>query len=326
MEFRQLGRSGLKVSAVGLGCNNFGMIIDQAATNTVVDTAIDAGITLFDTADVYGRPNLGGSEIFLGKALGARRKQVLVATKFGMPMGDSWDLQGGGSRDTVMRAAEASLKRLGTDYIDLYQLHAPDPQTPIEETLRALDDLVRQGKVRYIGHSNFIGWQTSDAAWTARVNNLTPFVSAQNRYSVLSRMIESDLVPGCIAHGVGLLPYFPLESGLLTGKYKQKAAPPAGTRYAAWANRGPAMTDRFFSDDKIAVAEQLGAIAGETGGTALDLAFGWLLSKSYVSSVIAGATKPEQIASNVKAGTWRPNADQLKRIDELSPPPAKIGF
>ena len=326
MEFRQLGRSGLKVSAVGLGCNNFGMTLDEAGTKTVVDAAIDAGITLFDTANVYGSPNLGGSETFLGKALGNRRARVLIATKFGVSMGDSWELQGGGSRDTVMRAAEASLKRLGTDYIDLYQIHTPDPTTPIEETLRALDDLVRQGKVRYIGHSNFAGWQTSDAAWISQIHHLVPFVSAQNRYSVLSRAIETDLVPACVAHGVGVLPYFPLESGLLTGKYKQKAAPPEGTRFAAWAKRGPELAGRFFSDDKIAIAEQLGAIAAETGGSTLDLAFGWLLSKPYVPSVIAGATKPEQIVANIKAGTWRPNADQLKRIDALSPPPEKVGF
>jgi aryl-alcohol dehydrogenase-like predicted oxidoreductase len=320
MEYRLLGRSGLKVSAVGIGCNNFGMLIDAAATQAVVDKAIDLGITLFDTADIYGMPNKGASEEFLGKALGKRRSQVIVATKFGNPMGEPWYLQGGGSRDTVMRAAEASLKRLGTDYIDLYQIHRPDPATPIEETLRAMDDLVRQGKVRYIGHSNFAGWQAADAAWTAQMNGLAPFVSAQNHYSVLSRQIEAELVPACQAHGLGILPYFPLESGLLTGKYKRGERPAEGTRYAAWASRG-AMATRFFGDDRFAKAEKLQELCTEAGCTLLDLAFGWLLGKPYVPSVIAGATRPEQLEANVKAAAWRPTAEQLARIDGISPPP-----
>ena len=324
MEYRTLGRSGLKVSAVGLGCNNFGMRIDEAATQTVVDKAIELGINFFDTADIYGKN--GASETFLGKALGKNRRQVLVATKFGNPMGEAIHLKGGGSRDTVMRAVEASLQRLGTDYIDLYQIHRPDPATPIEETLRAMDDLVRQGKVRYIGHSNFSGWQAVDAAWTARSQNLNPFVSAQNHYSVLTRGIEAELAPAAQAHGIGILPFFPLESGLLTGKYKRGEKPAEGTRYAAWSARGPAMTDRFFGDDKFAQAEKLADVAAETGHGLLDLAIGWLLSKPTVPSVIAGATKPEQLEANVKAAIWRPTPDQLSRIDEISPPPAKGGF
>jgi aryl-alcohol dehydrogenase-like predicted oxidoreductase len=323
MDYRALGRSGLKVSAVGLGCNNFGMLIDAAQTQKVVDKAIDLGITLFDTADVYG--DMGKSEEFLGKALGARRKDVLVATKFGNPMGKGVMEQGGGSRLYIMRAVEASLRRLGTDYIDLYQIHRPDPATPIDETMRALDDLVRQGKVRYVGHSNFAGWETADAAWTAKALNLSPFISAQNRYSLLSRDIEAELVPACLYHGVGILPFFPLESGLLTGKYKRGEKPAEGTRYAAWASRGP-IASRFFGDDKFAKVEQLQVLCEQFGHTMLEMAFGWLLSKPVVSSVIAGATKPEQLEQNVKAGAWRPTSDEAQKIDEITPPPGGVAM
>ncbi|MDX2142853.1 MAG: aldo/keto reductase [Rhodospirillaceae bacterium] len=323
MEYRSLGRSGLKVSAVGIGCNNFGMIIDAAQTKVVVDKAIELGITLFDTADVYGEQ--GKSEEFLGKALGAKRKDVLIATKFGNPMGKGHFEQGGGSRRYIMSAVEASLRRLGTDYIDLYQIHIPDRATPIEETLRALDNLVRAGKVRYIGHSNFSGWQTADAAWTAKVNHLSPFISAQNRYSLLSREIEAELAPACVEFGVGLLPFFPLESGLLTGKYKRGEKPAEGTRYAAWASRGP-IASRFFGDDKFAKVEQLQALCTQYGHTMLEMAVGWLLSKPYVSSVIAGATKPEQLEQNVKAGAWRPSAEEAQKIDEITPPPGGVAM
>ncbi len=316
MEYRPLGKSGLRVSAVGIGCNNFGTSLDEAGTKAVVDKAIDLGITLFDTADVYG--GKGNSEIFLGKALGARRKDIVLASKFGMPMGEGLALHGGGSRGYIMRAAEASLHRLGTDYIDLYQIHQPDAGTPIEETMRALDDLTRQGKVRYTGHSNFAGWQTADAAWTAKTCSLAPFVSAQNRYSLLSREIEADLVPACEAHGVGLLPYFPLESGLLTGKYKHGAAPAEGTRWAAWATRMPGYVTQFFSDEKFAQLARLQALCDAGGHGILDMAFGWLLSKPYVASVIAGATKPEQVEGNVKAAAWRPSADETVKIDEIT--------
>ena len=321
MESRNLGKSGLIVSAVGVGCNNFGQGLDADATRAVVHKALDLGITLFDTADTYG--DQGKSEEFLGKALGPRRKDVVVATKFGMKMGDSWTLRGGGSRDYIMRAVEASLRRLATDYIDLYQIHTPDKATPIEETMQALDDLVRQGKVRYIGHSNFTGSQAADAAWTAKAQHLTPFVSAQNRYSLLTREIEADLVPACQRHGVGILPYFPLESGLLTGKYKLGAKPAEGTRYATWANFAPGIVGLFFSDDKFAKVAKLEAIAKAGGHSLLDLAVGWLLSRPYVASVIAGATRPEQIEQNVKAAAWRPTGDETKAIDEITglPPP-----
>ena len=319
METRSLGKSGLRVSVVGVGCNNFGMSIDEAGTKTVVHKALDLGITLFDTADVYG--SQGGSETFLGKALGAKRKDVVLATKFGMAMGEGWQLRGGGSRDYIVRAAEASLRRLGTDYIDLYQIHQPDAATPIEETMRALDDLVRQGKVRYIGHSNFKGWQTADASWTAQSRNLTPFVSAQNRYSLLTRDIESDLVPACEAHGVSILPYFPLESGLLSGKYKHGEKPAAGTRWAAWAAHVPGYAKQFFSDEKFAQVGKLQSLCDMYGHSMLDVAVGWLLSRPYVASVIAGATKAEQLEQNVKAAAWRPGAEEAGKIEEITAPP-----
>jgi aryl-alcohol dehydrogenase-like predicted oxidoreductase len=325
MEYRSLGRSGLKVSAVGLGCNNFGMIIDQAKTNAVIDKAIDIGITLFDTADVYGGEQ-GKSEDMLGKALGARRKDVIIATKFGNPMGKALSESGGASRGYIMNAVEASLKRLNTDYIDLYQIHKPDPQTPIEETMRALDDLVRQGKVRYIGHSNYSGWETAHMGWTAKALNLNPFVSAQNRLSLLSRDIEAELVPACLSQGVSILPFFPLESGLLTGKYKRGEKPVEGTRYAAWANRAPGAVSRFFGDDKFAKAEQLQAIADASGCSLLEMAFGWLLAKPVVASVIAGATRPEQLDQNVAAAAWRPTAEVAAKIDEVSPPPPGVAL
>jgi len=319
MEQRTLGRSGLKVSALGLGCNNFGITLDAAATQAVVDKAIDLGISLFDTADTYG--NSGKSEEFLGRALGARRSQVLVATKFGARMGDSARLQGGGSRDTVMRAVEASLKRLGTDYIDLYQFHFPDPNTPVDETLRALDDLVCQGKVRYIGHSNFSGGQIAHAAHVAKAANQAPFISAQNRYSVLSRIIEAEVIPACRQFGLGILPYFPLESGLLSGKYKQGEKPAADSRFATWTEKRPAIAAPLFTDDKFKHTEKLQAWCATNGYNILDVAFGWLLANPQVSSVIAGATKPAQLESNAKALSWRPTAEDQKQIDAISPPP-----
>ena len=322
MEYRPLGKSGLRVSAIGVGCNNFGMSVDEAATKVVVDKALDLGITLFDTADIYGQ---GNSERFLGKALGAKRKDIVLATKFGMVMGEAWNQRGGGARGYIMRAVEDSLRRLGTDYIDLYQIHQPDSGTPIEETLRAMGDLVHQGKVRYIGHSNFAGWQAADAAWTAKVHSFTPFVSAQNRYSLLTRDIEAELVPACEAHGVSILPYFPLESGLLTGKYKPGQKPPEGTRWAAWSTHAAAYAKQFFSDEMFARAGKLQALSDAHGHSMLEMAVGWLLSRNYVASVIAGATKAEQIVQNVNAAAWRPSSDEAAKIDEITAPP-KRGF
>lgn len=317
MEYRNLGQSGLKVSAVGLGCNNFGMILDATQTEPVVHKALDLGITLFDTADQYGA---GQSEEFLGKALGSNRKDVLIATKFGNPMGDSLEQEGGASRHYIMHAVEASLRRLKTDYIDLYQIHRPDPETPFEETARAMDDLVLQGKVRYIGHSNFAAWQAVDAAWVSQTNNLSPFISAQNRYSLLTRGAEAELIPACMSHGLGLLPFFPLESGLLTGKYQRGKKPAKGTRWAAWANR-PTMADRFFGDDRLAIVDKLQDLSAKYEHTMLEMAIGWLLNKTCISSVIAGATKPQQLTANVEAAAWRPTEEESDAIDAISPPP-----
>jgi aryl-alcohol dehydrogenase-like predicted oxidoreductase len=308
MRYRRLGESGLMVSVVGLGCNNFGARMDDEDAHRVVATALDAGINLFDTADVYG--NRGGSEQVLGAALKGRRDEAVIATKFGYDMGDvnGPDHGARGARRYIMRAVESSLRRLGTDYIDLYQMHLPDPGTPIEETMVALDDLVRAGKVRYLGHSNFTGWQVADTAWIARSRGLTPFISAQNHYHLLHRDVESELVPACQHFGLGLLPYFPLASGLLTGKYRRGAAAPEGARLAA---------DRFAP--RLAAApwdtiEALERFAAERDLTILDLAIGGLAAQPVVSSVIAGATKPEQVQANVKAGSWQPSGEDLAAL------------
>ncbi|MGA0606503.1 aldo/keto reductase [Phenylobacterium sp. VNQ135] len=309
MQLRRLGNSGLKVSAVGLGCNNFGMRIDEAQTQAVVDAAIGAGINFFDTADIYGGAQ---SEVFLGKALGKRRKDVVVATKFGMAVkGDP--AKSGGSRRWIMQAVEDSLTRLGTDYIDLYQFHTPDADTPVEETLRALDDLVRQGKVRYLGNSNFAGWQIADADWISRTGHLNRFVSAQNELSLLNRRSLFEVLPACERFGLGFLPYFPLASGLLSGKYRRGEAPPQDTRLAAWGERGQrALTDENF--DKV---EALTAWAEARGRTILDLAFAWLLAQPAVSSVIAGATQAEQIAANAAAADWALGPDEAAEVSKL---------
>lgn len=312
MEFRTVGKSGLKVSVVGLGCNNFGRRLDAAATANVVHAAIDAGVTLFDTADVYGG---GESEQYLGAAIKGRRDDLIIATKFRSPMGDSPYMQGG-SRRYVRHAAEASLRRLGTDYIDLYQMHGPDPETPIDETLSALDDLVHEGKVRYIGSSNFSGWQIADADWTARVNHWTPLISAQNRYSLITRNVEREVLPACERFGLGMIPYFPLESGMLTGKYKRGQEAPEGTRLAV-----AAASNRFMTDTNFEAVERLSQLAEEGGISLLDVAVGGLLAQPAVCSVIAGATKPEQVEANAKAGAWKPSPDDVARINELAPPP-----
>jgi len=310
MELRRLGASGLKVSEIGLGCNNFGMRIDQDKTQAVVDAALEAGINLFDTADVYGASQ---SEVMLGKALGARRRDVILATKFAVPMGGS-PYQRGGSRRYIVQAVEASLTRLNTDYIDLYQMHAPDPDAPIEETLRALDDLVHAGKVRYIGCSNFTGWQIADADWIARTGHVERFVSAQNNFSLLERNVEREVIPACERFGLGLLPYFPLASGLLSGKYKRAEAPPEGTRLAAWGPRAAdALSDRNF--DRL---DKLGAYAAERGHTLLDLAFAWLLGHPAVSSVIAGATSAEQVKANAATAGWKLTPAEVGEVRDLA--------
>ncbi len=307
MKMRRLGTSGLKVSEVGLGCNNFGMRIDAKQTQGVVDAALAAGITFFDTADIYGGTK---SEEFLGKALGKRRGDITLATKFGMRIGDD-PRRMGGSRRWIMRAVEDSLTRLGTDYIDLYQFHAPDADTPIDETLRALDDLVTQGKVRYIGNSNFTGWQIADADWTAAGS--ARFVSAQNLYSLLERKVEFEVLPACEHFGLGFLPFFPLASGLLSGKYRRGEKPAEGTRLAAWGARGAAaMSDKNF--DKV---EALESWARERGHTILELAFAWLLGHEVVSSVIAGATTPEQVKTNAATAAWHLTPEEVKEVGDL---------
>ncbi|HXW23873.1 MAG TPA: aldo/keto reductase [Xanthobacteraceae bacterium] len=311
MEIRNLGTSGLRVSVVGLGCNNLGGRIDFNAAKTVVHKALDLGITLLDTADAYG--NRGGSEEALGRILGDRRKDIVLASKFGFPMNDAETLSGA-SRRYIMTAAEASLKRLQTDYLDLYQLHRPDPLTPIEETMRALDDLVRQGKARYVGCSNLPAWQVVEALWTAKQLGLTAFVSCQDEYSLVVRAPERALIPAMQRYGLGLLPYFPLASGLLTGKYRRNAQFPQGTRLA----KEQRLNDRFLTDANWAKAERLMDFCDRRGRSLLELAFSWLTSRPTVASVIAGATAPEQIEANVRAVGWTLSAEEVAEVDRLA--------
>ena len=311
MEIRNLGTSGLRVSAIGLGCNNFGGRIGLEATRAVIHTAFDLGITLFDTADVYGER--GGSETAMGEVMGDRRKDIVLATKFCMPMGDG-DGMKGGSRRYIMTAVEASLRRLKTDWIDLYQLHSVDPLTPIEETLRALDDLVRAGKVRYVGCSNLKSWQVVEAAWTAETMGLNRFISCQDEYSLVQRDAEKELMPAARAYGMGLLPYFPLASGLLTGKYRRNAPMPENARLTATGR----LADRYLTERNWQISEKLIDYAEARGHTALELAFSWLLARAPVASVIAGATKPEQLEQNVKAGGWALTAEDVTEIERIS--------
>ncbi len=296
---------GPEVSAVGLGCNNFGMRVDLVGTRAVVDTALDAGVTLLDTADVYG--NQGGSEEFLGEVLEGRRDRVVLATKFGGDMGDGEPARG--SRAYIHKAIEASLARLRTDYVDLYQYHTPDNVTPFEETFGALEELVQQGKVRYVGHSNLEATQVEEVDALARERGFARPVSAQNQYSRLRREAEEELLPTCERLGIGILPYFPLASGLLTGKYKRGQPPPEGTRLSG---RADALKEEQF--DRI---EALERYASERGLTLLQVAIGGLLAQPAVSSVIAGATKPEQVSANVVAGAWEPTADDLAALNGL---------
>lgn len=292
MRFRQLGNSGLTVSEVGLGCNNFGGRCDYEISKDVVYAALDSGITFLDTADVYG--NQGGSETFLGEILKGVREEVIVATKFGMSMGDSERARG--SRRYVYKALDASLRRLQTDYIDLYQFHEPDPWTPIEETLAALNDLVRAGKVRYIGSSNFSGWQLASAEFIAQSKSYERFVSAQNLYSILEREVERELIPAAQNFGVGLLPFYPLAAGLLTGKFKRNQPVLSNTRLST---RPQVVEDANFD-----LLEDLESIALKDGVMLVDLSIGWLLYNPVVSSVIAGATSVTQVRSNALANDY----------------------
>ncbi len=315
MIYRQLGTSGLTVSLVSLGCNNFGDtpinapngtvygLMDLEQTRAVVDAAFDSGVTLFDTADVYGQ---GGSERFLGEILRDRRHEVVIATKWGSGMEGRPEIAWG-SRRYIRQAVEASLRRLRTDYIDLYQMHWPDPRTPFDETLAALDELVKDGKVRYIGSSHLTGWQVADTDWTARSRGVERFVCAQNHYSLLQRSAEAELMPACERFGVGLLPYFPLENGLLTGKYRRDASMPAGTRLAG----------REISAGTYDLIDALDKFAKERGRSMLDIAIGALAAKPVVSSVITGATKPEQIKANAAAIGWIATPEDLDILKEI---------
>jgi aryl-alcohol dehydrogenase-like predicted oxidoreductase len=311
MQIRNLGGSGLRVSAVGLGCNNFGQRIDLEASRKVIHRAIDLGITLFDTADIYS--NMGGSENVLGAVLGDRRKDIVLATKYSKPMAEDGTRQGA-SRRYIFNAVEASLKRLKTDYIDLYQQHDYDPLTPIEETLRALDDLVREGKVRYIGNSNFPAWRVAEAEYVARAINVGRFVSCQDEYSLVVRDIEKDLLPAAQEYNLGLLPFFPLASGLLTGKYKRGEAAPDNTRFG----KVPRLRDRYVTPRNEEIVEKLQAFASARGHSMLELAFSWLAARPQVASVIAGATRVEQVEQNVKAIAWNLSAEEMAEIDRIT--------
>ncbi|MFF4889939.1 aldo/keto reductase [Micromonospora chersina] len=313
MTYRRLGDSGLVVSVVGIGCNNFGRKLDLDGTRAVVDAALDAGINFFDTADIYGEPQ-GGSEELLGQALKGRRDDVVVATKFGMDMHglNGPDHGARGARRYIARAVEASLRRLDTDHIDLYQMHEPDPGTPIDETLAALDDLVTAGKVRYLGNSNFAGWQIADADWVASSNGRSRFISAQNHYSLLERSVEAEVIPACERFGLGMLPFFPLANGLLTGKYKRDEAPPAGSRLSG----GGRYAERLAAADWDTI-EAIEAYAAERGVSMLQVAIGGLAARPAVTSVIAGATTPEQVRANAEAGTWQPTDEDLAALDAL---------
>jgi aryl-alcohol dehydrogenase-like predicted oxidoreductase len=307
MQYRQLGRSGLKVSAIGLGGNTFGNGADEAQTGRIINRALDVGINFIDTADVYSR---GVSEQHVGKAVAGRRQQALIATKVNGRMGDLPNDQGL-SRKHIIEGIEASLTRLGTDYVDLYQVHQVDQTTPIQETLAALDDLVRQGKVRYIGCSNFAAWQVCEALWTADRKNLTPFASVQPRYNIFDRAIERELVPFCRQYGIGIIPYSPLAGGLLTGKYTPGEPPPPDTR----AGRNPRMQGQM-TQERMEQVSALAKLARDQGHSVGELALAWLLSRPEVSTIIAGATKPEQVDANAKAAEWTLSDADLKQIDE----------
>jgi aryl-alcohol dehydrogenase-like predicted oxidoreductase len=300
MRTRRLGSSALEVTVVGLGCNNFGGRIDEEASRAVIDAALDAGVTFFDTADVYG--NRGGSEEIIGRALAGRRERVVLATKFGHDLGTGETARGG--REYIRKAVEASLRRLQTDWIDLYQYHRPDGVTPIAETLGALDELVQEGKVRAIGSSNFTSALVEEAHEVATTRGMTPFVSEQSEYSWLARGAEDELLPTCERLGIGFIPYFPLASGLLTGKYRRGEPPPAGTR----------LHGRELDESELERVERLEELGRERNASLLELAIGGLAAQPAVVSVIAGATKPEQARANAAAGSWEPSEDDLAAL------------
>ena len=311
MEQRTLGKSGLLVSLVGLGCNNFGGRTDLETSRKVIHKSLDLGITLLDTADIYA--NKGGSETVLGEVLGARRKDIVLATKFCGPMNEAGTLKGA-SRRYIMTAIEASLKRMKTDWIDLYQIHMPDPLTPMEETLRTLDDLVQSGKVRYVGCSNHKAWQVTEAKWISRRDGIERFISCQDEYSLIVRDAEKELIPAMETYGIGLLPYFPLASGMLTGKYKHNAPMPEKARLSYVQN----LADRYLTDANWQTVEKLTDFAAKRGKTILELAFSWLAGRPTVASVIAGATRPDQVEQNVTAASWKLTPEDMAEVDKLS--------
>ena len=315
MKQRTIGNTGVSVSALGLGCNNFGLRIDPEASRAVIHKALDLGITFWDTADVYGKR--GGSETCLGENLGPRRKDIFLASKFGGPMHAPEDKNGdmkGCSRRYIMQAVEASLKRLKTDWIDLYQMHRFDQQTPLDESMRALDDLVKQGKVRFIGFSTLVGWPFVDMQWTARQLGTTPLTFCESEYSILKRGAELDLIPAMLKHGAQLLPYYPLAGGFLTGKYKRSAPLPEGARIT----KGERYQGMFISDTNWTILEKLEAFCAARNRTLLDLAFCWLLAQPVIATVIAGATKPEQLEANVRAVDWELTPAEVAEVNEIS--------
>jgi len=313
MEFRNLGPTGIRVSAVGLGCNNFGRNVDRETARAVIHKALDLGVTFFDTGDVYGRR--GGSETILGEVLGARRKDVVIATKFGRPMDAEGTLQGS-SRGYIMVAVEASLRRLKTDVIDVYQSHKPDPKTPIEETLRALDDLVRQGKVRAIGSSHMPAGELREALATSRKHGLAAFSCCEDEYSLLFRGIERDLLPAMVENGLSLLPYYPIASGLLTGKYTRGEALPDGSRFKTVTERD--YTGHFLTEANWDKIDALTAFGRQRGLTLLEVAMSWIAAKPQVASVIAGATRPEQVEANVRAAQAPLTAADVAELDRMT--------
>ncbi|MBI2819945.1 MAG: aldo/keto reductase [Acidobacteria bacterium] len=310
MQQRMLGASGPSVTLVGLGCNNFGRRTDLETSRKVIHKALELGINLFDTADIYG--GYGGSETILGETLGGRRKDIILATKFGMAMNQEGTLKGA-SRSYILSSVEGSLRRLQTDWIDLYQIHEPDPLTPIEETLRALEDLIQQGKVRWIGSSNFPAWQVVEAQWTARHNDLQGFICCQDEYSLLVRDAERELLPAMKAYALTLLPYFPLASGLLTGKYRRDRMPTGARLTSPSPFRG-----RFLTEANWQMVESLQEFCQQRGRTLLELAMSWLAAQPLVSSIIAGATDPEQVEQNVRAVEWALTPEELAEVDRIT--------
>lgn len=310
MEYRNLGNSELNVSILSLGCLNFGMFCDQETTTEIINTAIDLGVNCIDTAALYGGPK-GHCETLVGKAIEGQRDKVILATKFGADSNARGSgLKGGGKRDYIVTSVEESLTRLNIDYIDLYQMHFPDHETPIDETLRALDDLVTSGKVRYIGSSNFASWQISEAAWTSITNEVSNFVSLQTRYSILNRDMEKEIVPACEKHNISILPFFPLESGLLTGKVKRDEDPPPGTRLAIWGGA-------FRSDWKFDVMEKITEFGQSIDRNILEMSLSWAANQKQIGSVLVGATKSEQLIQNINAISWKMSPEEMGSINNI---------